>query len=370
MSRQRLSNEEFLEKLKIKNETIEALDKYERSNIKIKFKCKICGYIWEATPNHILRGTGCPMCSAIDRCTTNDEFVEKLHTVNPDIISLDEYKKNYIKICFKCKICDHIWYAKPFNVLNGTGCPICSEARRRKNRCVDLDDVLHCIENKNIVMIGDYTGVSNKSLFRCNNCGYEWSTYPFVLMRDVGCPKCAAKKNGDLYRKSQEQFIKEMESINPDVEIVGEYYNSHTKIECKCKICNDIFSASPTNLLRGKGCSHCNKSKGEKKIKQYLESNFITFEQQKTYNDLIGVGGGLLSYDFYLPKYNLLIEYQGEYHDGTANNQTVEMFERQQEHDKRKKEYDVEHNVNLLYIWYWNFERIEDIISNAINKTK
>ena len=165
MSRQRLSNEEFLEKLKVKNETIEALDKYERSNIKIKFKCKICGYIWEATPNHILRGTGCPMCSAIDRCTTNDEFVEKLHSVNPDIISLDEYKKNYIKICFKCKICDHIWYAKPFNVLNGTGCPICSEARRRKNRCVDLDDVLHCIENKNIVMIGNYTGVSNKSLF-------------------------------------------------------------------------------------------------------------------------------------------------------------------------------------------------------------
>jgi very-short-patch-repair endonuclease len=75
-----------------------------------------------------------------------------------------------------------------------------------------------------------------------------------------------------------------------------------------------------------------------------------------------------LSYDFYLPSYNLLIEYQGEYHDGTANNQSKDAFLRQQEHDKRKLEYSVEHNIELLEIWYYDFENIENILQQYTTK--
>ena len=88
---------------------------------------------------------------------------------------------------------------------------------------------------------------------------------------------------------------------------------------------------------------------------------------QKEFNGLLGLGGKNLSYDFYLPDYNLLIEYQGEYHDGTANNQTKVAYKKQQEHDKRKKEYALNNNIKLLEIWYWDFERIEKMLTKELN---
>ena len=77
----------------------------------------------------------------------------------------------------------------------------------------------------------------------------------------------------------------------------------------------------------------------------------------------------MLSYDFYLPKYNLLIEYQGNYHDGTVNKevQSDEKFNRQQEHDKRKREYAKKNNIKLLEIWYWDFDNIEGILKRELN---
>jgi len=103
--------------------------------------------------------------------------------------------------------------------------------------------------------------------------------------------------------------------------------------------------------------------------KDYIESIKNTyFIPQKTFKGLLGKGGKLLSYDFYLPKYNLLIEYQGQYHDGTAGNQTKKDFEKQVEHDRRKKEYAYEKEYNFLEIWYWDFDNIENILDKYLNQ--
>ncbi|PAD70718.1 hypothetical protein CHH83_02625 [Bacillus sp. 7586-K] len=114
-------------------------------------------------------------------------------------------------------------------------------------------------------------------------------------------------------------------------------------------------------------CPSCEFSKGEKEIEKYLITNNITFHSQKEFNGLLGTGGGLLSYDFYLPSLNLLIEYQGEFHDGTAHIQSEKDFLKQREHDKRKREYAKSHNIDLLEIWYWDFDNIEGILINKLN---
>jgi predicted nucleic acid-binding Zn-ribbon protein len=301
---------------------------------------------------------------------SQEEFISRINCIRPDVIALEPYIKNNVKIKFQCKTCGHIWSTDPQNIFAGSGCPVCGRKKCSENRKIPLEDVLIAFANKNIQMIGKYRGVSRKVLCRCDICGHQWETYPNLIMNNVGCPACAAKKNGDLYRKSTERFIQEMNGINSDLEIVGEYYNSNTHIECRCKICNNNFFALPSNLIKGKGCGHCTKSKGEKKIRQYCENNHIMFIPQKTYNNLLGIGGRQLSYDFYLPEYNLLIEYQGEYHDGTANNQTEEGFLIQQEHDKRKSEYATVHNIQMLEIWYYEFNNIENILKRVIDNTK
>lgn len=50
-------------------------------------------------------------------------------------------------------------------------------------------------------------------------------------------------------------------------------------------------------------------SKGENKIEQILQDNNIKFERQKTFNDCRNIN--LLRFDFYLPEFDLLIEYDG-----------------------------------------------------------
>ena len=135
---------------------------------------------------------------------------------------------------------------------------------------------------------------------------------------------------------------------------------------------HEDYETTASNFTCGNRCPKCKESKGEKKIKEYLKNYSIYFIPQKTFPNLLGVGNGNLSYDFYIPDYNLLIEYQGQYHDGTARykketqEEYEERVERQKEHDRRKKEYAKENNIKLLEIWYWDFNNITEILNKEL----
>lgn len=74
---------------------------------------------------------------------------------------------------------------------------------------------------------------------------------------------------------------------------------------------------------------------------------------KKRFDDLYGNYNRKLSYDFYLPTYNLLIEYQGKQHYCS-----VELFggeaglKIRKEYDDKKREYAKNNNINLLEISY------------------
>ena len=137
-----------------------------------------------------------------------------------------------------------------------------------------------------------------------------------------------------------------------------------------CTDCKRYFTKIINNITKEnrnqEWCPYCALSKGEKKIENWLRYHNIEYTYEQTFNGLIGLKEGLLSYDFYLPKYNLLIEYQGEYHDGSVHNETKKRFERQQEHDRRKREYAERNNIKLLEIWYWDFDNIEEILKEMV----
>ena len=49
-----------------------------------------------------------------------------------------------------------------------------------------------------------------------------------------------------------------------------------------------------------------------------------------------------------------------------SKRKTQEEFEIQKEHDRRKREYAKSHGIDLLEIWYWDFDNIEDILYNYL----
>lgn len=81
-----------------------------------------------------------------------------------------------------------------------------------------------------------------------------------------------------------------------------------------------------------------------------------------------------MSYDIFITKLNIAIEYQGKQHFEPIDFfGGVESFERTIERDELKKELSEDNGVNLIYINYWEnitIEFIKEKINTEINKMK
>ena len=88
----------------------------------------------------------------------------------------------------------------------------------------------------------------------------------------------------------------------------------------------------------------------------------------------VSIDGKNYRYDFYLPQYNLFIEYDGIQHyepvrfRGNPTDEINQEFQRVQESDRVKNQYSHENHINLLRIPYWETKNIETIIDNYLQR--
>lgn len=368
----KLMHEEFIQKYKDKiNKSIEVVGLYDGWKKEIECKCLICNKNYITKPMIIVQGCGHKECYDYGSSTPNLErqtlakssFLEK---INSNIEVLEEYKTCMTKLKCKCLICNHEWCATPNKLLQGRGCPKCGVKSASKKKTTTKEKFIDELAkvNPNIRLIGEYVNKRIKAKFRCLIDGYEWDVSPSSLLRNHGCPECSRIN----MMNSHEEFLDKLSKMNNhNVEPVSKYEGVVNNITMKCNDCNEIFITSPHNLYHNVGCPNCSLPKGERRIKEYLINHNVLFDIHREFDDLRGINNGLLSYDFYLLDYNILIEYQGEFHDGTARQQSDEQFEIQQEHDRRKREYAEKSNIKLLEIWYWDFDNIEKILSEKLH---
>jgi hypothetical protein len=131
MNIKRRTTESLIEEFKEKHG-----DKYDYSKVKfVKMRSKVCiicpehGEFWQ-TPYKHLCGQGCPKCGverrSIAATFTNDNFIERAIKVHGDTYDYSETNYKYMqdKVAIKCK--KHgTFYQRPYDHLNGHGCPIC-----------------------------------------------------------------------------------------------------------------------------------------------------------------------------------------------------------------------------------------------------
>ena len=147
----------------------------------------------------------------------------------------------------------------------------------------------------------------------------------------------ALRKHGDRYDYSNVIYVKARE-----------------KVEIICKVeGHSSFWQTPNAHLRRAGCPICNESQGSKRIRIFLSKNNIVFEQEKRFNDCRNIYP--LPFDFYLPQYNLCIEFDGSCHFKKTNwngeyteEQLKENLESYQLRDQIKNDYCKSHNITLL----------------------
>jgi hypothetical protein len=172
-------------------------------------------------------------------------------------------------------------------------------------------------------------------------------------LKNHGCPNCGTERMANNCRGTKEEFInlsKQIHNNKFDYSLV-EYVNSDSKVKIICPH-HGAFEQTPHHHAAGVGCPQCKKSKGELKIKKILEESNINFIPQKTFDDCKG-RKNKLPFDFYIPKYNLLIEYQGEQHYMIKEHWGGEReFIKLQVTDKLKKDYCSLKGIRLLEITY------------------
>ena len=365
----RRTTADFIEDVAKVNPSIEVLGEYTSRKDRILCRCKDCGREWKAISGELLNGVGCRECFyrklSVKFTNNHDEFVERLHDSSPNIEILSTYHKAQEHVKCRCSICNCEWSATPNHLLSGRGCPDCAKTNRvrtqTKTHMNFIDEIRDMFPE--IDVISNYVSSHIKVKCRCNKCLNEWEVTPANLLNSSGCPKCTRKNSAEKLTKSHAKFIMEAADVNKNVEILSEYKGRKEQVECKCKNCGNVWHKSAEAILRGTGCPFCSMSKGEQIISDYLSERNIEYVYEQKFDGLVGLGNGNLSYDFYLPEYNLLIEYQGQFHDGsTTGSCDPILLAKQQEHDRRKKEYAKEHDIELLEIWHYDYDNIKSIL--------
>ena len=362
----------------------ELLNKYINNKTKLILKDKD-EYLYTPLFSSLLKGS-LPERFGLSNIYTvqNIKLWCRLNNKPFELIDDQIYKGNTKQLqwhCFK-EDCGDIFTSNWNNIFEGKGCGVCNGTQVGTSNCLAIlypKLIKEWNYNKNIDIVpSDFTASSNVEVWWVCKKGHDF--YAKICNRSVrgdGCPYCSgryATKENNLLLDNPE-LCKEWD-YNKNAKSPEEYTpNSDKEVWWKCKDCNHEWSAqiNSRNGNNKNGCPECNNSKGEKKIKKWAEENMFVYDKQYSFDGLVGLGGGTLLYDvpifWDVDKNNLrlLIEYDGEGHY-SEKPFGKKSFKSTQAHDIIKNEYCILHTITLIRIPYWDFDNIETILDNILNK--
>lgn len=191
-----------------------------------------------------------------------------------------------------------------------------------------------------------------------SECGNSWMVTPHNLLAGYGCKYCFGNE-----LKTTEEFKEEIKKIvGSEYKVLSGYRSAKEDIRLKHVVCDHIYEASPDNFLRGKRCPNCFYSKGEEKVRRFLDDNGISYTTEHTFDDC--VNRKKLRFDFAIYKdgeLSKLIEYDGIQHFKPTFGEKP--FEDTKRNDRIKNRYCLENEIPLLRIPYTDFDILEDVLA-------
>lgn len=344
-------------------------EKYKNTLTKLDIECKDqdCKYIFHPTFKDFKKGTRCP--KAANNLRIDFKTIIDYVFLRGDILLSQEldYKNNKTKLKIECGICKYIFYPCYNNYKdNETGCIKCENKLK-----IEYEKVVDFIDKQGDKLLtekGDYKNNATVLTIQCGICN-ELFYPPFYQYknRNTRCRKCGIKKMKEKLKLSFE-FVKNYIENDKKYVLVSEtYINSKIKLKIKCLKCNKIFNPSFNQFKnRESGCPNCNQSHGERKIQDYLTKNNIKFVPQYKIENC--KNKRCLPFDFYLPEFNKLIEFDGKQHFKVNKFFGEKAFEQTQIHDNIKTNYCNNNNIFLLRIDYTEIKNIDYWLDKFLNE--
>ena len=301
---------------------------------------------------------------------TTEKFINKARLVhgNKYNYSLVKYKDPKSKIKILCK--EHGMFEQiPYSHLKGHGCCKCGNIlTSAKNNYNTNEFILKSkLTHNNIdYSLVEFINSRLKVKLICTINGHGWfeQTPDNHINKNKGCPKCAIELRANKKRKTNKEFIKKSNFKHDNKYNYSQvnYINNSTKVKIICPT-HGIFIQTPNNHLFGQGCPSCNDSKGGLEIKKILNKNNIIFIKEYKFKDCKNKKP--LPFDFYLPDYNICIEFNGRQHyEPVKIFGGVKQLVTQQKNDKIKVDYCNKNNIKLVVIKH--SENIEEIMKEKL----
>lgn len=374
----KLTTEEFIRRAKEVHG-----DKYDYSLVNlnsshdtIKIICKKHGVFEKQVWSH-LNGQGCPKCSKENFASKvrigKEEIIKRCKETHGDTYRYDLVDTNKVSDRIKI-ICEKhgVFEQFAFHHINGNGCPVCATENKARKLSLTQEEF---IKRAKEIHNGFYTyektvfvTTKKKVIVTCPKHG-DFETIAANHLKGGGCPHCARERNAVACRNTQEDFLRRAKEIHGDRYGYEKaiYQTLETSVTITCPEHGD-FSQTPMSHLQGKGCPHCHRSKGEVRVANFLNRNNIQFEIQKKIENLNLFGGRkYFLLDFYLPKYNTVIEYNGEQHYKPVQwFGGLENYDLQKMRDESLRQYCNENKIKLIEIPYTEFDNIEEILSKEL----
>jgi len=293
---------------------------YQGADKHVLVGCRKEGHgFFPITPSNHLSGWGCPECKK-DKLRklntyTKDEFVALAREVHGDkYVYVGEYVKSDTPMQMRCP--KHGPFEQlPNSHLQGRGCRKCGDERTYSALFDTHEDFI----KKARAAHGDkysYPEKYQRSDCRIHIICPKHGSFPQLPSDHVqghGCDKCRTDLAAERYRKDHETFLRQARAIHGKRYTYSGVYGGNKKPMTIICPEHGPFTQKPVNHINRKaGCPACSQSKGERAVALILESFKIVYVREMKFDECRSKYP--LPFDFWLPDYNTLIEYDGEQH--------------------------------------------------------
>lgn len=357
----KLTHEKFMEKFYENNtHNITILGEYVNSDTKIHVRCNTHNIEYDVIPSLLLRNSGCMQCGKDNtinaRKNTHEYFLNKLternkHFQNQELEIIGTYINNKTNIECKCLYCGHVWYPSPSSLLQGSGCPKCSNRVRFDWKKISEEEFIERMSklNNKIIALDTYAGYDTEIRFMCSN-NHIWYSKPHWILDGHGCPYCAGNKVWSGFN--------DLWTTRPDVaELLknpkdGYEYSkgSSAYLDFICPDCGNLLKKQVLSVCKqGLSCSRCSDgvSYPNKFARAFLDQLNLDYHKCEYRPDWAKP----YIYDNYFIHLGnqYILEMDGAFHykERTKSDRTLK---ESQEIDERKTRLAIEHDICIIRI--------------------
>lgn len=298
---------------------------------------------------------------------TKEEVAKRIATKWPTWnFQVLEYNNAMTPCLIKCLDCgEEKSYQQLYHLLNKQAPCICtsnSSQYKSKQQIKELDEFFKVSTEFNLIEWTVMNDAKHKPGVKVEHvpCGRIFIKRTTQFYKERICPHCQGNALPDTIEMAKRCKEK-------GYTLLTEYKSLQDKVLIKHDKCGFVWGIKPYRFYKelDGDCPNCNRqiSKGERRIMEFLEKHSILYDREHSFN---WQSHKAYRYDYYVPEYNLIIEYHGIQHYEETNF-LHETLAENEEHDEIKLNEAIENGYYYLVIPYTQYNNISNILNNWFN---